>query len=74
MRMNNASLTHADKNTHLKVIAVALLAGLAVAIIGLVARSDLTGGAEIARMDAKDEILRAGKPMAITAGEAPAIH
>lgn len=72
--MNNTSLTSADKNTHLKVVGVALFAGLIVAGIGFAARTDFDSGGEIARVNSSGEILRAGKPLAVTTGQGPAIR
>jgi hypothetical protein len=36
--MNNASIVNADRTTHLKVIAVSLVASIAVVIVGIAAR------------------------------------
>ncbi|HLH90909.1 MAG TPA: hypothetical protein VKX28_20850 [Xanthobacteraceae bacterium] len=43
--MNNSSLITADRVTHLKIVAVALLASIAVMVIGIAARpgADATG-------------------------------
>jgi hypothetical protein len=58
----NHSLHSADRSTHLKIVAVALVAGMAVAIFGILARvnSDYTQTAHV---------LRAGKPMAVTSSD-----
>jgi hypothetical protein len=43
--MNNSSLITADRATHLKIVAVALLASIAVMVIGIAARpqADVAG-------------------------------
>jgi hypothetical protein len=58
----NHSLHSADRSTHLKIVAVALVAGIAVAIFGISARvnSDYTQTARV---------MKAGKPMAVTSSD-----
>ena len=43
--MNNSSLITADRATHLKIVAVALLASIAVMVIGIAARPHADAGA-----------------------------
>jgi len=43
--MNNSSLITADRVTHLKIVAVALLASIAVMVIGIAARPGADAGA-----------------------------
>jgi hypothetical protein len=43
--MNNSSLLTADRVTHLKIVAVALLASIAVMVIGIAARPGADAGA-----------------------------
>lgn len=55
----NHSIHSADRATHLKIVVVALVAGIAVAAFGITARSnvDYTQTAHV---------IKAGKPVAIT--------
>jgi hypothetical protein len=43
--MNNSSLITADRATHLKIVTVALLASIAVLVIGIAARPQVDAGA-----------------------------
>jgi hypothetical protein len=58
----NHSLHSADRSTHLKIVAVALVAVMAAAIFGISARvnSDYTQTAHV---------LKAGKPIAVTSSD-----
>jgi hypothetical protein len=55
----NHSIRSADRSTHLKIVAIALVAGIAVAGFGISARtsSDYTQTARV---------IKAGKPVAVT--------
>jgi hypothetical protein len=70
--MNNSSLRSADRATHLKIVAVSLVAGILVVGIGLAARHDL--GTDIlmtptGEMQAKGPIIKATKPVTATVGD-----
>jgi len=57
----NHSIYSADKSTHLKIVVVALVAGIAVAGFGISARTSSDDGyAQSAR------VMKAGKPVVIT--------
>jgi hypothetical protein len=56
----NHSIYSADRSTHLKIVVVALVAGIAVAGFGISARSNSDDYTQTAR------VLKAGKPVAIT--------
>jgi hypothetical protein len=56
----NHSIYSADRSTHLKIVVVALVAGVAVAGFGISARTNSDEYAQTAR------VIKAGKPMAIT--------
>lgn len=56
----NHSIYSADRSTHLKIVVVALVAGIAVAGFGISARTSSDEYTQTAR------VMKAGKPMAIT--------
>ncbi|MGW1425063.1 hypothetical protein ACWAT4_33600 [Bradyrhizobium manausense] len=57
----NHSIYSADRSTHLKIVVVALVAGIAVAGFGITARTGSDDGlAQTAR------VIKAGKPVVIT--------
>ena len=61
----NHSIYSADRTTHLKIVVVALVAGIAVAGFGISARMNADEGyTQTAR------VIKAGKPMAITSSGA----
>lgn len=62
----NHSLVTADRTTHLKIVAVSLIAAIAVILVGVTARITDTGSAT-ARLEAHGPVLKAGKPSAVTA-------
>lgn len=73
--MNNTSLTSADSHTHLKVVVVSLIAGILVIGVGIAASPSFNqGGATATRMEATGPVIRAGKPMAVTAGDTATIR
>ncbi|MDP3692567.1 hypothetical protein [Bradyrhizobium sp.] len=60
----NHSIYSADRSTHLKVVVVALIAGIAVAGFGISARMTSDDGyTQTAR------VIKAGQPMTITSAE-----
>jgi predicted lipoprotein with Yx(FWY)xxD motif len=63
----NHSIHSADRSTHLKIVVVALVAGMAVAAFGISARtnSDYTQTARV---------IKAGKPMTVTSSEASMVR
>lgn len=65
----NHSIYSADRSTHLKIVVVALIAGIAVAGFSISARTTSGEGyTETAR------VLKAGKPMAITSAETTTVR
>ena len=65
----NHSIYSADRSTHLKVVAVALVAGIAVAALGVSARLNNDDGyAQTAR------VIKAGKPVTVTSSEASVVR
>jgi hypothetical protein len=57
----NHSIYSADRATHLKIVVVALVAGIAVAGLSITARSGSDDG-----MTQAARVVKAGKPVAIT--------
>lgn len=73
--MNNTSLTSADSVTHLKVVIVSLIAGILVIGVGIAASPSFNqSGVTAARMEASGPVIRAGKPIAISAGDTATIR
>jgi hypothetical protein len=65
----NHSIYSADRATHMKIVVVALVAGIAVAGLGISARLTADDGyAQTAR------IIKAGKPMAVTSSETSVVR
>ena len=65
----NHSIYSADRSTHLKIVVVALVAGIAVAAVGLSARLNTDDGyAQTAH------VIKAGKPVAVTSANASMVR
>ena len=65
----NHSFYSADRATHLKIVVVALVAGVLVAGLGISARTDASdGNVQTAR------VLKAGKPVVVTNSHVNAIR
>lgn len=62
--MRNYRLATADRLTHVKIVAVALIACIAVVAAGKAARPGLTDGN--ARLEARAQMMVAGKPLVMT--------
>ncbi|MGB3865037.1 MAG: hypothetical protein WBA29_05345 [Xanthobacteraceae bacterium] len=60
----NHSIYSADRMTHLKIVVVALVAGIAVAGFGISARVNDDSGMQTAR------VIKAGAPVALTSSDA----
>jgi hypothetical protein len=58
----NHSIHSADRSTHLKIVVVALAAGMVVAGLGISARSN-------ADYSQTAHVIRAGKPMTVTSSD-----
>ena len=64
----NHSLLSADRGTHVKIVVVALVAGIAVAGLGISARSSSDDYTQTAR------VIKAGKPVTITSSGATTVR
>lgn len=73
--MNNSSLSSADGATHVKIVAVSLLAGILVIGVGVTARPNFNDGtASPNRIEASGPVIKAGKPTAFTARDGVTIR
>ena len=64
----NHSIHSADRSTHLKIVVVALVAGIAVAGFGIAARTGTSDGTQTAR------VIKAGQPSALTSSNTTAVR
>jgi hypothetical protein len=63
----NHSIHSADRATHLKIIVVALMAGLAVAAFGVATRANVD-------YSQTANVIKAGKPVAITSSDTSVVR
>jgi len=68
----NHSIITADRTTHLKIVAVSLVAAIAVILVGVTAR--VTDNGSSTNLQAHGPVLKAGKPAAVTAREGIAVQ
>ncbi len=59
--MNNYTLNTADRLTHLKIVAVSLVAGIVVVGVGIAARPDLPDMST--RLESRAPVLKADRPV-----------
>ena len=69
----NHSIITADRTTHLKIVAVSLVAAIAVILVGVTARVSDTSTAS-ANLQAHGPVIKAGKPSAVTVREGTAVQ
>ena len=69
----NHSLVTADRTTHLKIVAVSLIAAIGVIMVGITARITDTGTAS-AKLETHGPVLKAGKPSTITSRDGSSIQ
>ncbi|MGC2774132.1 MAG: hypothetical protein WA418_00685 [Bradyrhizobium sp.] len=65
----NHSIYSADRTTHLKIVVVALVAGIAVAGFGISARLNADSG-----YTQTAKVMKAGKPITVTSSETPLVR
>ncbi len=70
--MNNYSMHTADRTTHLKIVVVALIAGIAVVVGGIAARPTLPDMST--QLEARAPVLKAGQPVVWSSSETTAIR
>jgi hypothetical protein len=68
----NHSLVTADRTTHLKIVVLALIAGIAVVGVGIT--SHVTNSDQTASIEARGPVIKAGKPVAITSRDGATIR
>jgi hypothetical protein len=61
----NHSIHSADRSTHLKIVVVALVAGIAVAAFGISARTS----ADFTQTAQSTHVIKAGKPVVVTSSD-----
>ena len=71
--MSSHSLIGANRNTHFKIIAVALVSAIVLVVVGLIARTD-TSETGTAQLHANGPVLKIGKPMTVTTRDASTIR
>jgi hypothetical protein len=69
----NHSLVTADRTTHLKIVAVSLVAAIAVILVGITARIADTSTAT-AKLESHGPVLKAGKNSVVTARDGSSIQ
>ncbi|MCC8984850.1 hypothetical protein [Bradyrhizobium acaciae] len=66
----NHSIHSADRATHLKIVVVALVAAIGVAALGISARNN----ADFTQTAQTTQVIKAGKPVAITSSGASTVR
>ena len=66
----NHSIHSADRSTHLKIVVVALVAGIAVAAFGISART----GADYNQPAQNTHVIKAGKPVVVTSSDVSTVR
>ena len=61
----NHSIHSADRSTHLKIVVLALVAGIAVAAFGISARTN----ADFSQTAQSTHVIKAGKPVVVTSSD-----
>jgi hypothetical protein len=69
----NYSILTADRNTHLKIVTLALIAALTVAVVGLNARVEEAGN-QVATAKTNGPVVKANKVIQITTSDGSEVH
>jgi hypothetical protein len=70
----NHSLVTADRTTHLKIVAVSLVAAIAVILVGISARVADSGNGATAKLEAHGPMLKAGKNSVVTSRDGNSVQ
>jgi hypothetical protein len=68
------SLIGADRSTHFKIVAVALVSAIVLVMVGITARVAETDAATATRLQAEGPVLKAGKPATFTVRDGTAVQ
>jgi hypothetical protein len=68
------SLIGADRTTHFKIVAVALVGAIVLVMVGITARVTDADATATARLQTEGPVLKAGKPATFTTREGTAIR
>jgi hypothetical protein len=71
--IDNSTIFAADRTTHVKIVMVALVASIAVLLVGIMARNT-TAADTTTRIQVAGPAVKAGKPVAISHSDATAIR
>ena len=71
--MNNSTIFTADRNTHVKIVVISLVASIAVLMVGIAARNTTTADIT-ARTQVAGPPVKAGKPVAISHSDTTAVR
>jgi predicted dinucleotide-binding enzyme len=70
--MSNHSLMTADRSTHFKITAVAVVAAIVLVAVGFRARIDT--GTDVARIETSKVVVKAGKPVTAASSDTSSIR
>lgn len=71
--MNNSTMFAADRTTHVKIVAISLVASVAVLLVGMTARNT-TAADTTARIQVSGPAVKVGKPVAVSHSAATVIR
>jgi hypothetical protein len=71
--MNNSTIFTADRTTHVKIVVIALVASIAVSVVGIAARTT-TAADTTTRIQTAGPAVKAGTPIAISHSDTSTIR